>query len=481
MIPGFLERIHQQLFSNLQDKTLSVIQDEQTTYQEFANLVLRKYYDFKNIPEHRIGIYVENHIDTYAAILACWFCGKSYVPLQPKWPIQRIQQIGKIAQIKHIYTHKIIVDQIDGIQYFSTNASTVIDNSIQINLLEVQFEEAYVLFTSGTTGEPKGVSISFENLNSFFEGFENLGYQISQNDRFLQMFDLTFDLSICSFMIPMIYRASFYTLNEQMVKPLALYDALETHQITFALLIPSSINLLENYLSEIELPNLRVTQFCGEALTANQLQKWQSCVPNCQIDNVYGPTEATIYCTRYIAYPTEQLLSQNGIVCIGEPLKNSSVMLNENDEIFIGGQQITKGYLNAELNFQAFAEVNGVRYYKSGDIGKSVESQYYCLGRKDQQIKVQGYRIELTEIENAFGKLFPNQISVVIPKQNENNYTEIVLFTLANLKLSENIILLQLKEILPEYMMPKKVVFVSEFKYNINGKLDRNYLKQWTN
>ncbi len=477
MIPGFLEKIHSHLFSNIQDKTLSFIQNEQTSYSEFANLVLSKYNDFNTISDSRIGIYVENHIDVYAAIITCWVNGKSYVPINPKWPTQRIQQVCKIAQINYIYTTNTINKEIDDIQYLSKKASDGLESSFQINLLDVHFDEAYVLFTSGTTGVPKGVSISFENLDSFFDGFELLNYQVTEHDRFLQMFDLTFDLSICSFMIPMIYGASFYTLNEQLVKPLALYNALETHQITFALMIPSSIHLLENYLSEVELPNLRVTQFCGEALTTNQLQKWQSCVPHCQIDNVYGPTEATIYCTRYIAYPNSNLLNQNGIVCIGKPLEKSTIYVNDEDEIFIGGHQVSKGYLNDALNLEAFTNIVGDRYYKSGDIGKSIDSDYYCLGRKDQQIKVQGYRIELTEIENAFGQLFPNQISVAIPKQNENNYTEIILFTLVNSELTENIILMQLKKVLPEYMMPRKVMFIEEFNYNINGKLDRNYLK----
>jgi acyl-coenzyme A synthetase/AMP-(fatty) acid ligase len=481
MIPGFLEKIHQHLFSNIQDKTLSIIENEQTTYEEFATLVLTKYSSFKDISDVRIGIYIDNHIDVYAAIIACWLCGKSYVPIKSKWPTQRINQICKISNINYIYTRKYIDQEIDNIHYLSPKNSVASSFAFPVNLLEIQFNEAYVLFTSGTTGEPKGVSISFENIDSFFDGFELLNYQITEDDRFLQMFDLTFDLSICSFMIPMVYGASFYTLNEQLVKPLALYDALETHKITFALMIPSSIHLLDKYLDEIELPNLRVTQFCGEALTFNQIQKWKSCVPHCQIDNVYGPTEATIYCTRYIAHPNENLLNQNGIVCIGQPLAKSTICLNDEDEIFIGGHQVTKGYLNNALNTQAFTNIVGDRYYKSGDIGKSLDNHYYCLGRKDQQIKVQGYRIELTEIENAFGQLFPIQISVAVSKQNEKNYTEIILFTLINSELTENIILMQLEKVLPEYMLPRKVVFIEEFKYNINGKLDRNYLKQWTN
>ena len=87
----------------------------------------------------------------------------------------------------------------------------------------------------------------------------------------------------------------------------------------------------------------------------------------------------------------------------------------------------------------------------------------------------------MTEIENAFGQFFPNQISVAVSNQNEKNYTEIILFTLINSELTENIILMQLEKVLPEYMMPRKVVFIEEFNYNINGKLDRNYLKKWTN
>lgn len=481
MIPGFLEKIHAQLFSNIEDKTLAIVKGEQTSYHEFAQLVLSHYSQIKDLPENRIGIVVENDIQVYSAIIACWFSGKSYVPIHHKWPTQRINQICKISGINTIFSIREIDFIVNSISFKSTKLSVINTNLIAPDLKNRQFNEAYVLFTSGTTGEPKGVSISYKNLDSFYLGYEKLNYNICEDDRFLQMFDLTFDLSICSFMIPLSYGASFYTLNEQMVKPLALYDALETHQITFALMIPSSIHLLENYLSEIELPHLRVTQFCGEAFTVNQLQKWQSCVPHCQIDNVYGPTEATIYCTRYVAHPNIKVEDQNGIVCIGEPLELSEMILGEDQEIYIGGSQMTHGYLNNELNEAAFIEINQIKYYKSGDHGRKIDNQYYCLGRKDQQIKVQGYRIELSEIENAFSKIFFNQTSVVLPRQTENNFTEIILFTLTHQDLSEKTILENLKNELPDYMLPKMVVFIEEFKYNANGKLDRNYLKQWMN
>ena len=171
---------------------------------------------------------------------------------------------------------------------------------------ELQYKEninnnelAYILFTSGSTGKPKGVPISRGNLASFVSAFWNIGFKMNEEDRCLQCFDLTFDLSVMSYLIPLIVGASVYTIPYGVVKYVVIPEILEDFDVTVALMAPSTINYLKSYLYELELPKLRYSLFCGEALRDDVTYEWSKSVLNAEIYNVYGPTEDTIFCTYY--------------------------------------------------------------------------------------------------------------------------------------------------------------------------------------
>ncbi len=437
---------------------------------------------FLQQPNLRLGIVIRNDFETYAAIITCWMSGKGYVPLQPNYPNQRIIDVIESSQIKQVYDSQGFgFSESFGLDYIPKQAS---QSTLNVPLVDVDpQQDAYVLFTSGTTGKPKGVPISWINLQSFLDGFFDLGYELSHEDRFLQMFELTFDLSVMSFTVPAVLGSSFHTLNQSLIKPLALYDTLESQNITFALMVPSAVEMLAPYAEDIELPHLKVTQFCGEAFRINQFSVWKSCVPHCQIDNVYGPTEATIYCSRYTAHhplKDKALLHQNGVVCIGQPMKTVQFLINEDKELCLGGLQTTRGYLNATPDQTSrFFEHENCWFYKSGDIGVQEGSEFYCHGRIDDQVKIQGYRIELSELEFAGSQIFENCTCKAAAIAQDNG-SELHLFVLDSENAFQSNQLehkrIKLNKLLPDYMSVKAIHLKNEFPLNDNGKIDKKKL-----
>ncbi|MFN8250497.1 MAG: amino acid adenylation domain-containing protein [Ferruginibacter sp.] len=441
--------------------------------------------------EKNIGLVANNDIETYAAIIALWLEGKAYVPLNPDFPESRNLAVLDQAFIQTIIDsstaplfpgyqiiHSCNIPKQPGIDL---DPVTVADSEI-----------AYILFTSGTTGKPKGVPISRKNLEGFVDAFNGLGFSLSAQDRFLQMFDLTFDLSVMSYLIPLLHGACVYTIPPQALKYSYISELMEDHHLTVALMVPSILQYLRPYFGELSFPQMRYSLFCGEALSLDITEEWAAVVPNAAIANVYGPTEDTIFCTCYHYKRNEVNKSYNGMMSIGKAMfGNIAVVLDEHHkmaapdipgELCLGGVQLTEGYWNdEEKNRQAFFIVNDhtnqpVKYYKTGDLCKTDEAgDIYYMGRLDHQVKVQGYRVELPEIEFHVKNYFEKLNAVVVAYKDVNNNTDLgLVIEAAESDLTG--LWAYLNERLPQYMVPKKALFVDPLPLNSNGKTDRNKL-----
>jgi len=468
------------------------INEKYYSYSEFWEQIQGFYFQIKNL-ETPIGIYCKNDIQTYAAVLACLLAETPYIPIHPSYPIHRINDILGQANIQHILLpyDEIPADlkelKINFI-FFQKNEKVA-----KIILSKKENPLGYILFTSGSTGKPKGVPINVKNLSTFIESYNASGFEITQNDKVLQMFELTFDLSVMSFLMPILSGACVYTLPEDGIKYMETYKILEENEITIALLVPSIINSLQPYFDDIDLPKLRLNLFCGEALYENVITNWKKCVPNAVIYNVYGPTEDTIFCTSYLVENNPK--SYNGICCIGKAMPfNSNVIFNlesiqngnyklaeidEKGELCLSGNQLTDGYLNDELkNKIAFFEFKNTRYYRTGDLCFMDKNQdVFYAGRLDHQVKVKGgFRVELSEIENVAIEFCKNQVAAVT-KMNQNNMHLIHLFIQKNGQSSAEV-LAHLKTHLPDYMLPEKIHELENFPLNNSGKIDRPKLKE---
>ncbi|MHB8580340.1 MAG: AMP-binding protein [Ignavibacteriaceae bacterium] len=494
-----LEQINKS-FEMFPDKNAFCVNGEYYTYRQFAKIVSKIRHELENNckNENLIAI-VSNEspeIEPYASIYACWFGGYGFVPINPNDPIDRNLSILKQTQIKTILSGKQDekVNQIS----FASDTRIIItqdltESEINLNLPATKDEEiAYILYTSGSTGIPKGVPITWENLNSFIDAFFNLGYDIDENDRFLQMFDLTFDFSVICYTVPLCKGASVYTIEAEGVKYANVYMALDSKEITFACLVPVILSYLKPYFEDINLEKLKYSLFCGETLYADIAKEWGKCIPNGKIINAYGPTEATVFCLIYnFNGNMANEKKYNGGVSIGKPMINMEAIIADEGlrqvtkgtigELCLAGRQLTKGYLNnPEKNKEVFFNyrINGMEktFYRTGDLAFIDNDDVFMFaGRLDTQIKVQGFRIELGEIEH-FTREFTNITNVVAVSYKNRIGIMLIHLFVENYSGKTSDIEKYLRIKVPYYMVPTEITVLPSFPLNTNGKVDRKRL-----
>ncbi|MFI5152264.1 MAG: AMP-binding protein [Chitinophagales bacterium] len=478
------------IFSRLEEcgsRNAFLFGEQYYTYDELRIEVIAYQKVINSVSDNsNVGVVTNYDLKTYASILSIFLSGRTFVPLNPALPDDRLIQVinqadvGIILDSEHhsFFEIKYPEKRADQPQILSEDNLNFKQADGNLN--------AYIFFTSGSTGVPKGVPITYLNLDSFLAAFFRIGYELNENDRFLQMFDLTFDLSLMSYLAPMCLGATCYPVSPEGIKYNNIYKLLEDYEISFSLMVPSILTHLRPYFDEIHLQSMKYCLFCGEALRSELVKDWQKCIPSAKIENVYGPTEATIFCLRYPCNPAE-LKSYNGIVCIGKPMEGMNAAIigedgmdairGEKGELGLYGSQVTAGYWkNEKKNQEAFIYSPLGSIYKTGDLCYlDDEGDYYYCGRTDHQVKIQGYRVELGEIEFFSSSFLDKKLSVAIVDENPEGISIYLFVEKNDAQLSDLERFLRTK--LPDYMIPKKLIVLNEFPLNINGKIDRNKLK----
>lgn len=463
------------------------------TYNELAIGItkIRLALQREEIINKNIGLIANDDLETYASIFAIWLEGNSYVPLHPIQPIERNLEIINQAEISLLLDSnpKTIIPSIQTID--TKELGTCLVNKLQQNIVSDDFL-AYILFTSGSTGKPKGVQISRRNLGAFMKSFWETGIQIYESDRCLQCFDLTFDVSVQSYLVPLSKGACTYTIPHDQIKYSYVYGLLEDHQLTFGAMAPSMIRYFRPYFDEIKLPSMRYNIITAEASPLNLIVEWSKCIPNAIIYDFYGPTETTIYCTFYKVKRGINNKQLNGMLSIGKTMSGLIAIIidddkkllgfNQKGELCISGDQVTPGYWkNPEKNRASFFSINFngtmIRFYRTGDSCYFDEDGDIMLsGRIDHQVKIQGYRIELGEIEYHARDFVKGRNVIAFAVENSSEDTEIVL-AIEDSGGNADLILKYLRLKLPSYMIPSKIKFITPFPLNNSSKIDRIKLK----
>lgn len=484
---NFESEILTPLYNNIErfaDRNAFCIADEFYTYRQLGERIeaLRTVIRENGFSNKIIGVVAHDSIDTYAALLALWAEGSAYVILHSEWPKERIDEIIQQAELE-AYIDNGELTQLEGYSH----------NDLQL---------AYVLFTSGSTGKPKGVMVGKDNLAAMMNSFWATGIDITEEDRVLQCAELTFDYSVWCMLMAITKGACLYTIPDEEIRFQYTGGLIDEYALTVLPVVPSTLRYLQPYFEELDMSCIRYCILGAEALQLSIVEEFRKYAPNAEILNYYGPTECAIASTFYQT-PSSPLKggckNHNGVVAIGKVLKNiTAVVLDEEGnelpvgekgELCIGGPHVTRGYLNnEELTCKSYfvKEVDGrpMRFYHSGDlVFQDADGDIMYVGRIDHQAKIQGFRVELSEIEHHAVTFFKNSLHregwggvVCLAFDNEQGFTEIAMF-IESEEFDIEPTLQYMRTKMPSYMIPTRIVFVPVFPLNTNGKIDRNDLK----
>jgi amino acid adenylation domain-containing protein len=451
----------------------------------------------------------------FAGVLGALARGHGYVPLNPGFPAARIR-----AMLDRSGCQALIVDAAA-----SASVSGVVDGLDRELLLVLPDEEniepfarkwqphrvigareigagealeplpvrrsdpAYLLFTSGSTGAPKGVAVTHANVRAFLDAVA-ARYGFTREDRFSQTFNLTFDLSVFDMFAAWESGACVCCPTEKSLLNPA--DFIRRSELTVWFSVPSIAMFMRQLrvLKPASFPTLRWSLFCGEALPVEVTGEWSEAAPSSTVENLYGPTEATIACTAYRWNARRSLEeSELGIVPIGHPLGEMSTLVTGGNlrevrpggagELLLSGPQVVQGYWrDEEATARAFVSVDGRLYYRTGDRVRrpTGEGPLFYLGRLDNQIKVLGHRVELGEVEAAIREETGLDAVVAVGWPRSPAGASGIAAFLGDTLVDVAALRERLARRLPSYMVPRELRLLPELPVNANGKWDRRAL-----
>lgn len=496
--------------SEFSDRTAIIYDDQSITYNSLSDSAyeLAKYLHYHGIGKGDvIAIAHTKQPSSYALMHAALMIGIAYVSLDVDSPAERNTKILSVCQPKAIFfDDKLYANEVHELSNAGAIKIYFLDDIVgDVNNTQITSEEikdlmrdvdasciAYIMFTSGSTGTPKGVAVTHQNLLHFVSwGRERFG--VNSGDVFANLSPMYFDNSVFDFYISMFSGAAIAPIKKDLLsRPYELVTYVDKMQCTIWFSVPSLLMYLVTMkaFSSYVIESLRYIVFGGEGYPKAELNKlFKLYSQQAKLVNVYGPTECTCICSAYELHG-QDFSDEEGLPPLGTLNENFDHMILDHDgnecddgELCLIGPNVAAGYYN-DVDKTNAAFVNLVdkrrymkRMYRTGDLVSRKNGQLFFVGRKDNQIKHMGYRIELEEIEHALVNLPVIDQAVVIYKRKDVSYGKIVAFASSkSVDVDERKLLKELEEYIPDYMIPSKLIIMDTLPKNANGKVDKKLL-----
>lgn len=465
------------------------------------------------------AVFAYRSATAFIGVLGSLLAGNGYVPLNRTFPIERTQIMldrsgcrsiivdeGSIPQLHKLLetaSSPLLVLTPDALDFTSYKqqwpqhtflAARELKSSQSWRELAFEIDSiAYLLFTSGSTGIPKGVAVAQRNVTAFLDYMVER-YQVTERDRLSQMFDMTFDLSVFDMFVAWERGACVCCPSQKtLIKPGKFIKDME---LTIWFSVPSTAVFMKQLgmLKPGQYPSLRLSLFCGEPLPVSSATAWLEAAPNSTLENLYGPTELTIACTLYRWDPARSPAeSELGIVPIGYPYPNMGVLVVDDNllevspgqegELLMNGPQTSLGYWkDPAKTAAAFMVPPGKNeiYYRTGDRVRRPQGKAPLthLGRIDSQVKIFGHRVELGEVESKVRDACgcDGVVAVGWPK-TDSGFGGVEVFIEGRESALEKLRSAVAKD-LPEYMVPRRFHFMDRLPRNANNKYDRKAMQK---
>ena len=442
-----------------------------------------------------VPLIVDRSIEMLVGIVGILKTGGSYVPIDPNNPADRVAFILKDIEANILLTQKKHADLLSEsetkiTQVYLDEATKLLakHSSAPLKVKIKPDQLAYVIYTSGTTGKPKGVKNNHGALlNRLYWMQEEL--EITQSDTLIQKTPYTFDVSVWELLMPLIAGCKLIIAQPEGHKdPHYLETLIKKEGVSIMHLVPSMLRVFLEVIDANNYESLRHVVCSGEALPYAVVNNFKDKLPGINLHNYYGPTEAAIDVTSIEL--TSQDLS-NELISIGRPVANTEILILSDSlellpkgaigELCIGGVQLADGYLNrpelTSTKFIAHPFKTDEKLYLTGDLARWLPNgTIEYIGRKDHQVKINGNRVELGEIESVLDQEEGIEQSVVIARKDAQGSLHLVAYVVSEKEVNADELESILQSRLPEYMVPRLYITLKEMPLNKNGKVDRKAL-----